>query len=166
MKFDGLKRSSSHNRQSPNLSLSLSITPKGKVGQISEGGDIMPLALRASIDDLKMRMRTGQVISALRQLGSTAAIIELIHEDHQGRAIYGCPHYQQLRQFADRYRALYPGDQQPLCLILSVRHIVQSALSGRDLPVYVDVFRACDLDVADEIRFITDSYGWALRGTW
>lgn len=93
-----------------------------------------------------MEIYPGLLLGLPRQVGKTQAILEIIHDVHEGEAIYFCP----TRLIQDisysRYRDLYPDDCIPL--FTSDPYYCR----GTDTPIYVDEWWMISASRQDELR--------------
>ena len=84
-------------------------------------------------EEAKKALRTGVFIHGDRAIGKTEALMEVIHEDHQGNVILVAPTVLLGEVFKNRYRQKFPDDPIP--------KIENPRIAGRgeSKPVYADV---------------------------
>lgn len=106
-----------------------------KIGTPEDGAD------RARI---KAMIRAGYVVSTPRQCGATQALLELIHEDHDGKAVLIAASGREAHIYEGRYMSMYPNRTRPTFRAGSGRTV----LDGIEL-VYVDGLSRFDLEFLD-----------------
>jgi hypothetical protein len=93
-----------------------------------------PEQMEMSVAWIKQTIRwfPGVLLGLKRKVGKTRAILELVHEEHGGRAVVFSLNADMSQYARNWYRELYPHDSQPafVCTVYQ--------LSGSKEPIYVD----------------------------
>ena len=74
--------------------------------------------MRTSIDSIKAELGKGKVVTRGRQTGKTTALLEFVHEYASGFCYIVVCNSNTMALTADKYRHLYPEDEQPVILTL------------------------------------------------
>ena len=98
--------------------------------------------------EVKAGLRSRAIVNGDRAIGKTEALIDVIHEDHQGQAVVVLPTNTLREIFKCRYHKKYPNDPIPR---IDPPHI---AGRGMSWPIYADVlqlFPAVDRNKLDGV---------------
>jgi hypothetical protein len=110
--------------------------------------------------EVKRCIRLGMMAHGLRKIGYTQAILEIIHEDHQGNALMICASPTLVQMAKLRYRNLYSSDTAPaFCVPQTAEHYIL----GQDKAVYVDSF---DLVSAEMRAKVHELLRGRVAGAW
>ncbi len=66
------------------------------------------------MDSIKSELGKGRVVSRSRQTGKTLALMEYVHENNPGMAIVVTCNGMEKERMRKKYRAMFPGDDQPI----------------------------------------------------
>jgi predicted GNAT superfamily acetyltransferase len=106
--------------------------------------------LATNKESAKSILRKHEWVEGDRRIGKTEALIEVIHEDHQGNAVVVYPSAELGEMFKRRYHEKYPHDPIP-----SVQN-ARNAGRGETRPIYADVYwRFTDQDCSYLDRVVT-----------
>jgi hypothetical protein len=91
-----------------------------------------PIELSTGRIKTTIRWFPGILLGLKRQVGKTQAVLELIHEEHEGRAVIFSPSKEFSEIAKRRYEGMYPQDTKALFACTTTH------LRGFRFPVYVD----------------------------
>ncbi len=124
--------------------------------------------LRHQIDQYKLELRAGKMISGLRGTGKTTAILEVIHEDYAGDALVGCVTSTLAGLFKHQYHRFYPTDAIPRTFVPRSEDTLYAGLASRLRydNIFFDVAGQLDYTVQRELRRYLDFRHATMKGSW
>jgi hypothetical protein len=87
-----------------------------------------------SYEEAKQGLKDGKFISGERQIGKTSALVDIVAELHNGRAIVVVPNDGHIRYFRTMFKQRHPRMYVPS--VVSSRQEIR----GYELPIYADLF--------------------------
>ena len=105
-------------------------------------------------EEAKAMLRQNKIINGDRAIGKTEALIEIIHDDHQGNAIVVSANHGIRDYIKNFYRAKYPGEPLP-----SFQSPLHAGL-GDSRPLYVDVYQLLSEDDRENLGPVLTAAIW------
>jgi len=90
---------------------------------------------RVRLENIKQRIRAGEMVNANRQSGKTTAIMEVIHEDYSAQSLQATvlvPWSDLGTMFIKQYMTRWPDDVKPRMLYGTAVHDWERKLRGYD----------------------------------